>query len=96
MSYESFRNKQTWLLNVWGYIDEIASVWEDTEGEHNANVTDITPMYCQETFDMLTESTYEAIPNGVLKDFIDHSLRAIDWNEVLMHVKDTIIENLQR
>jgi hypothetical protein len=47
-------------------------------------------------FDMLTESTYETIPNGVLKDFIDHSLQSIDWNEVLTHVKDTIIENRQR
>ena len=79
MSYESFRNKQTWLLNVWGYIDEIASVWEDTDGEHNANVTDITTNYCRDVFDMLTESTYETIPN-----------------EVLTHVKDTIIENRHR
>jgi hypothetical protein len=93
MSYESFRNKETWLLNVWGYIDEIANVWQETEGTNDARIIDITPQYCQDVFDMLIESTYEIIPNGVLKDFIDHSLQSIDWNEVLTHVKDTITES---
>jgi len=93
MSYESFRNKETWLLNVWGYIDEIASVWQETEAVNDAMTINITPQYCQDVFDMLIESTYETIPNGVLKDFIDHSLQSIDWNEVLTHVKDTITES---
>ena len=41
MSYESFKNKETWLLNVWGYLDEIANVWMENEQVHEAKVMEI-------------------------------------------------------
>ncbi len=66
---------------------------QETEGVKDAMTINITPQYCQDVFDMLIEGTYETIPNGVLKDFIDHSLQSIDWSEVLTHVKDTITES---
>lgn len=93
MSYESFKNKETWLLNVWGYLDEIANVWIENDQIHGANVTDISPEYCKESFIMCIHDTLKKVPNGIVSDFIQNSLDIIDWREVADTVKDTVREH---
>ena len=92
MSYESFKNKETWLLNVWGYIDEIANVWMENDQIHGADVTEITADYCKESFIMCVDDILRKVPNGIVTDFIQHSLDIIDWREVAEHVKDIVRE----
>jgi len=92
MSYESFKNKETWLLNVWGYIDEIANTWIETERPNGASVSDITSEYCRETFEQFIEDTCNKLPVGIVQDFVNDSISTIDWYEVTNHVKDTIRE----
>ena len=41
---------------------------------------------------MIVEDTYNKLPNGILKDFVDGCLQTIDWHELSMTVKDTIKE----
>lgn len=92
MSYESFKNKETWLLNVWGFIDEIANVWVENDQVHGADVTEISADYCKESFIMCIDDTLRKVPNGIVTDFIQHSLDIIDWREVAQHVKDIVRE----
>lgn len=92
MSYESFKNKETWLLNVWGFIDEIANVWMENDQVHGADVTEISADYCKESFIMCIDDTLRKVPNGIVTDFIQHSLDIIDWREVAQHVKDIVRE----
>ena len=88
MSYESFRNRETWLVNVWGYVEGLAELY--MENEDPENVTGATPQWCRDCFDMLVEDTYKTLPNGILKDFVDGCLQTIDWHELSGHVKDEI------
>lgn len=92
MSYESFKNKETWLLNVWGYLDEIANVWIENDQIHGANVTDISPEYCKDSFIMMIDETISQIPNGIVSDFVQDAISIIDWREVCDHVKDIVRE----
>lgn len=95
MSYQSFKNKETWLLNVWNYIDEIASVWTENEKANGACVTDISAEYCKDSFEMMVEDTLDKVPNGIISDFIQDSISVIDWREVAECVKDIIREENQ-
>ena len=88
MSYESFRNRETWLVAVWGYVEGLAELY--MENEDPANPTGATPQWCRDCFDMLVEDTYKTLPNGILKDFVDGCLQTIDWHELSGHVKDEI------
>lgn len=90
MSYESFRNRETWLVNVWGYVDALADVY--IENEDPKDVTGATPQWCRDSFDMMVEDTYNTLTNGVLKDFVDGCLQCIDWHELSFHVKEAIKE----
>ena len=65
MSYESFRNRETWLVNVWGYVEGLAELY--MENEDPENVTGATPQWCRDCFDMLVEDTYKTLPNGILR-----------------------------
>lgn len=88
MSYESFRNRETWLVSVWGFVDGLAELY--IENEDPENPTGATPQWCRDCFDMLVEDTYKTLPNGILKDFVDGCLQTIDWHELSGHVKDEI------
>lgn len=93
MSYESFKNKETWLLNVWGYLDEIANVWIENDQIHGAHVTEISAEYCKDSFIMMIDETLSKIPNGIVSDFVQDAISIIDWREVAEHVKDTVREH---
>lgn len=92
MSYQSFKNKETWLLNVWGYIDEIANVWIENDQIHGAHVTEISSEYCKDSFIMMIDETLSKIPNGIVSDFVQDAISIIDWREVAETVKDTVRE----
>ena len=83
MSYESFKNKETWLLNVWGYLDEIANEWIETEKPTGAKPMSISADYCLESFTWMVDHTLKKLPNGI---------STIDWREVAESVKDIVIE----
>ena len=93
MSYESFKNKETWLLNVWGYIDEIANVWIENDQIHGAHVTEISAEYCKDSFIMMIDETLSKIPNGIVSDFVQDAISIIDWREVAETVKDVVREH---
>lgn len=93
MSYESFKNKETWLLNVWGYLDEIANVWIENDQPHGAHVTEISAEYCKDSFIMMIDDTISKIPNGIVSDFIQDAISIIDWREVAETVKDIVREH---
>ena len=90
MSYESFRNRETWLVNVWGFVDGLAETYIDTENPKD--LTGASPQWSRDCFDMMVEDTYSKLPNGILKDFVDGCLQTIDWHELSITVKDTIKE----
>lgn len=92
MSYESFKNKETWLLNVWGYLDEIANEWMEGNQPEGAHVSDISADHCKEAFIDMVRDTLKKIPNGIISDFIEDALSTIDWREVAEHVKDIVRE----
>jgi len=92
MSYESFKNKETWLLNVWGYIDEIANEWIETEKPTGAKPMSISADYCLESFTWMVEHTLKKLPNGIIADFVNDSISTIDWREVAESVKDIVRE----
>jgi hypothetical protein len=93
MSYESFKNKETWLLNVWGYIDEIANEWIESDQPNGAHVSEISADYCKESFIDMVRDTLKKVPNGIISDFIEDALSTIDWREVAETVKDTVREH---
>ena len=96
MSYESFKNKETWLLNVWGYLEEIANTWIESQAQMGASVSDLTSEYCRDTFEEYIEEEYNNLPTGIVKDFVNDALATIDWNEVTRHVKDIIRETQEK
>ncbi|MDG1950591.1 MAG: hypothetical protein P8J32_07300 [bacterium] len=100
MSYEAFKNKETWLVEAWGLIEAIADVWIDNEAIHGDphcnSPTNLTEQYCRDAFVMLNEEAYSQLGNGILRAYIDHSTARVDWHEVLTYVKATITERIGR
>mgnify|MGYP003640894189 CR=1 FL=1 len=96
MSYNPFKNRETWLLAEWGYADEIANVWITNEHPHGAVPSSISEDYCRDSFMMCMEETYSTLPHGIIKEYVDAALAKINWHEVLIKVKDTISEELAR
>jgi hypothetical protein len=76
MSYNGWKNKETWLVNLWlGHM--FAMDQEDG--------LEITPEYIEEQVQMQIDNTFLGGPDGFIGDLLNCALGEIDYYEIASH-----------
>ena len=83
--YNGWKNKETWLVNVW-YMDSMPEYFSEMEQYHvEANELEETVTYICEESEALS-----SLPVGLLSDFIRDSFSVVDWYSLADHLNDTL------
>ena len=79
--YNGWKNKETWLVNVW-YMDYMPEYFAEMEQYHvEANELEETVTYICEESEALS-----SLPVGLLSDFIRDSFSVVDWHSLADHL----------
>lgn len=74
MAYNGWKNKETWLVNLWlGY----------TLSMYAEDGVEITPDYIEELVEELVDA--EVSQNGLVADLLNCALGEIDYHEIAEH-----------
>lgn len=81
MEYNGWKNKETWLVNIW-YMDSMPEYFADMEVYHvEANELQEAATYIVEECEALSQ-----LPYGLLSDFIDTCWSRVDWYSLVAHL----------
>ena len=85
MEYNGWKNKETWLVNVW-YMDDMPEFFADM-GQHH-----VEPNELQEAVTYIAEEceALSQLPAGLLSDFISTCWVEVDWHSLAEHLNDTL------
>ena len=84
-TYNGWKNKETWLVNIW-YMDEMPTYFENVEQYHvEANELEEAVTYISEECEALSQ-----LPAGLLSDFINTCWGEVDWFSLADHLNDTL------
>lgn len=84
-SYYGWKNKETWLVNIW-YMDYMPVYFEDMDQYHvEANELEEAVTYIAEEGEALS-----SLPSGLLSDFISTCWGEVDWHSLADHLNDTL------
>lgn len=87
MEYNGWKNKETWLVNIW-YMDEMPTYFSDVGQYHvEANELKEAVTYTAEECEALSQ-----LPAGLLSDFINTCWGAVDWYSLVEHLNDILKE----
>lgn len=86
MEYNGWKNKETWLVNVW-YMDHMPEHFEDAILPVDARELQEAITYIAEECEALS-----SLPNGLLTDFINTCWAEVDWHALAKHLNDTIAD----
>ena len=76
-----WKNKETWLVNIW-YMDAMPEYFAEMEQfEVDASELEDAVTYLCEESEALSQ-----LPVGLLSDFIRDSWREVDWHELAKHL----------
>ena len=84
-TYNGWKNKETWLVNIW-YMDSMPEYFSEMEQYHvEANELEETVTYIAEECEALS-----SLPAGLLSDFISTCWGEVDWHSLADHLNDTL------
>ena len=87
MEYNGWKNKETWLVNVW-YMDHMPEYFTEIDQYHvEANELQESVQYIAEESEALS-----SLPNGLLSDFINTCWAEVDWYALAEHLNDTLAD----
>lgn len=78
MAYNGWKNKETWLVNVW--LGDILALYEDEGVEVNEE-------NIEELVDNILETELNGMESGFIRDLLNCSLGEIDYRELASHYK---------
>ena len=84
MDYNGWKNKETWLVNVW-YMDHMPEYFEDA-------MLPIDPEEIKEAITYMAEESeaLSSLPAGLLSDFINTCWAEVDWYALADHLNAEI------
>ena len=89
-TYNGWKNKETWLVNVW-YMDDLLQYYtEDEKLDIEAYELKQDVVYIVEEGEALS-----SLPAGLLADFISDAWAEVDWHALAEHIRATLQRELQ-
>ena len=86
MSYNGWKNKETWLVNIW-YTSDMPSVFSNCERYH------VEPFELADEVETLAYADAESQLNaGLLSDFVSTCWAEVDWHELADRMNETLAE----
>ena len=87
MEYNGWKNKETWLVNIW-YMDSMPDYFVDM-GEYHVEANEL-----QEAVTNIVEEceALSQLPAGLLSDFINTCWSMVDWYSLVEHLNDSLKE----
>lgn len=80
-----WKNKETWLVNIW-YMDSMPEYFAEVEQFHvEANELEEAVTHICEECEALS-----SLPVGLLSDFIRDSWSVVDWRSLAEHLNYTL------
>jgi hypothetical protein len=76
MSYNGWKNKETWLVNLW------LGDWLTCEQEEGQ---EISAEYVREMVNEMASAAGESDMNGLITDLLNCAIGEIDWHEIASH-----------
>lgn len=77
-SYNGWTNYETWLVSVWGFVDDFQQIAEDDD------MRQVTAQWCEDLFE---EYVGGDIPrDGIVSDMVRTSISRIDWYDIADHI----------
>ena len=87
MSYNGWKNKETWLVNIW-YMDSMPEYFAEMEQfEVSADELRDAVQYISEESESLSQ-----LPAGLLSDFIATCWADVNWYELAQHLNQALAE----
>ena len=87
MAYNGWKNKETWLVNIW-YMDSMSEYFAGMGEYHvEANELEEVVTYTAEECEALSQ-----LPAGLLSDFINTCWGEVDWYSLVEHLNDSLKE----
>jgi len=90
-SYEGWKNKETWLVDVW-YMDHLPEYFTSMEQYH------VQPHEVEEAVTCMVEDESVVLcqlPSGLLSDFIETCWREVDWWAITDWLNDKLADCLK-
>ena len=84
-TYNGWKNKETWLVNIW-YMDEMPTYFAEMEQYH------VEANELEEAVQSISEECEEwhLTPAGLMLDFINTCWGEVDWFSLADHLNDTL------
>jgi len=84
-TYNGWKNKETWLVNVW-YMASMPEYYAEMEQWH------VEPNDLEENITYISEEceALSSLTAGLLSDFINDSWSVVDWHELAKHLNDDL------
>jgi hypothetical protein len=87
MSYNGWKNKETWLVNLW-YMDSMPEYFSDMGQDHvEPEELKDAVVYIAEECEALSQ-----LPAGLLSDFINTCWAEVDWKELASSLNESLAE----
>ena len=86
-TYNGWKNKETWLVNVW-YMDHMPEYFADMDQY------EVEPNELEEAVTYICEEgeALSSLPSGLLSDFISTCWGEVNWHELADHLNETLKE----
>ncbi len=81
MEYNGWKNKETWLVNIW-YMDAMPEYFAEME----QFAVDASELEGAVTYICEESETLSQLPVGLLSDFIRDSWGEVDWHDLAKHL----------
>ena len=87
MDYNGWKNKDTWLVNVW-YMDSMPEYYAESGQYH------VEPDELAESVRYIAEESeaLSRLPAGLLSDFIQTCWAEVDWHELVEGLNESLKE----
>ena len=87
MDYNGWKNKETWLVNVW-YMDSMPEYFADMGQFH------VEPDELEDAVTYIVEESeaLSQLPAGLLSDFINTCWGEVDWYSLADRLNETLAE----
>lgn len=89
--YNGWTNRETWLVGLWGYIDDVLVPCARESGMPSVDGEWCRSVF-EDTIDLGSVWLDEYGNGGIISDMLGGALSRIDWYEISKHVNDGIVQ----